>query len=306
MKQALEELKTILTGVDFWLSGGQILGPVREGKFLNNEHDIDLGIHQKDLDKVIKILNEKIGKCVVSDKVVDNNVVLRPIDYTNIIRCIKFKLKDISIDILVYIPIRDKLYAVTHDNKWGHAFHGFPKELFKTLKPIKIYDIEYPIPSDPIKYLELEYGDWKTVIKEWNCCIDPPCIAKKVYLGGIFDLFHIGHLRLLKRARDYGEILYVSVLTDEAAERYKRKPIIPYEQRVEIIKEFADIVIPQFDVDESKNNYIDDIYPDVIVHGDDSLPHSYTWAILNKKETIQIPYTKEISTTGIIDRIKNE
>lgn len=307
MKKTLSELKKMLSGVDFWLSGGQVLGPIRDGKFLNNEHDIDLGIYQKDIKRVADILSKKVGKVEVSFEGVDNNVVLRPIDLTDIIRVIKFKFRDISVDIFVYLPIRDRMYAVTHDNKYGHTFHSFPKEIFETTVQHKIYGVNYPMPNPPEKYLEYEYGkNWRTPIKRWNCCVNPPCIAKKVYLGGIFDLFHVGHLRLLTRAREYGEILYVSVLTDKAATAYKRKPIISYKQRVEIVKEFADIVIPQFDVDETLNDYIDQINPDVIVHGNDKLPHSYWWAVMNKKKTVQLPYTKCISTSEIIERIKND
>jgi len=118
-------------------------------------------------------------------------------------------------------------------------------------------------------------------------------------------LFHIGHLRLLKKAREYGEILYVSVLTDEAAERYKRKPIVPYEQRKEIVSNFADIILPQDDVDEVKCGLIDEINPSVIVHGNDKLPNSWNWAIIHRVKTVMVPYTKGVSTSQIIRRVKN-
>jgi len=291
MKQALKKLKSIL-GNRFWLSGGQVLGSVRDGKFLNDEHDIDLGIHQKDLFFILdRLKREKI------------DISIRRIDGTDIIRAIKFCHGNIDVDVFVFIPIRDRVYAVTHDEKVGHAFHSYPKELFDNLETLKVYEVNYNVPN-PEEYLKLEYGRWRRPKKKWSCCINPPCLAKKVYLGGVFDLFHKGHLRLLKRARKYGEILYVSVLTDKAAKRWKRKPIIPYGQRVEIVREFADIVIPQFDVDETKDGYIDKINPDVIVHGDDKLPNSYSWAIIHKKQTVQVPYTKGVSTTKIIERIQ--
>lgn len=127
---------------------------------------------------------------------------------------------------------------------------------------------------------------------------------KIVYVGGVFDLFHIGHLRLLKRARKFGDILVVGVLTDEAVMRWKRRPIIPYEQRVEIVKEFADIVVPQDDVDETET--VKKINPDIDVKGDDSEPKGKKWWLENGKEIIYLPYTRNVSTTEIIEKIKHD
>jgi len=127
-----------------------------------------------------------------------------------------------------------------------------------------------------------------------------------VYVGGVFDLFHIGHLRLLKRAKKEGDYLSVGVLTDKAAERWKRKPIFPFKQRAEIVAEFADLVIPQRDVDETKNDFIALINPDVIVHGNDKKPFSWWWAKKNKRKVVMVPYTKEVSTTEIIQKIWNQ
>lgn len=57
------------------------------------------------------------------------------------------------------------------------------------------------------------------------------------YTSGVFDLFHIGHLNILRKAKEQCEYLIVGVSTDELAIELKRKsPIIPYEQRIEIIE----------------------------------------------------------------------
>ncbi|MFW6046674.1 MAG: glycerol-3-phosphate cytidylyltransferase [Candidatus Woesearchaeota archaeon] len=70
---------------------------------------------------------------------------------------------------------------------------------------------------------------------------------KKVITYGTFDLLHIGHINLLKRAKALGDYLIVSVSTDKFNEVKGKKTILPYEQRVEIVKslKFVDEVIPE-------------------------------------------------------------
>ena len=68
------------------------------------------------------------------------------------------------------------------------------------------------------------------------------------YTTGVFDLFHVGHLRLLNRAKSKCDRLIVGVSTDELVEDYKRKkPVIPFEERAEIVSALkcVDEVVPQ-------------------------------------------------------------
>ena len=72
---------------------------------------------------------------------------------------------------------------------------------------------------------------------------------KKIgYTTGVFDLFHIGHLNILKRARLECDYLIVGITTDELAMSIKgEKPFIPFEERMEIVEsiKFVDEVVPQ-------------------------------------------------------------
>jgi glycerol-3-phosphate cytidylyltransferase len=87
---------------------------------------------------------------------------------------------------------------------------------------------------------------------------------------GTFDLFHIGHLRLLERMKQMGTKLYVGVSTDEFNEIKGKKTLIPYEQRAEIVEsiKYVDKVFPETSWDQ-KINDIQKYRADLFVIGDD-------------------------------------
>ncbi len=73
------------------------------------------------------------------------------------------------------------------------------------------------------------------------------------YTTGVFDMFHIGHLNILKRAKEQCEYLIVGVSTDEVVQQYKNKmPVIPFEQRCAIVSaiKYVDEVVAQTTLDK--------------------------------------------------------
>lgn len=73
------------------------------------------------------------------------------------------------------------------------------------------------------------------------------------YTTGVFDMFHIGHLNLLKKAKEHCDYLIVGVSTDEVVQSYKNKtPIIPFEERIAIVQELkcVDQAVPQTSMDK--------------------------------------------------------
>ena len=135
-------------------------------------------------------------------------------------------------------------------------------------------------------------------------------MMKVIYTSGVFDLFHIGHLNLLKRARSMGDRLVVGLSTDHFVESYKgSRPVIPYNQRKEILEsiKYVDAVIRQNCVEKIRNMV--DAGANVIVMGDDWKEKGIMGQetiIKSGKKIVYVPYTKGISTTEIRDWIKNE
>ena len=90
-----------------------------------------------------------------------------------------------------------------------------------------------------------------------------------VYTSGTFDILHINHLRLIEYARGLGDILIVGVNTDELVAKYKTTPMIPFEDRIALMRAIKgpDVVIPQHSLDH--RDKVKKLKFDVFVVGDD-------------------------------------
>ena len=129
------------------------------------------------------------------------------------------------------------------------------------------------------------------------------------YTSGVYDLFHIGHLNVLKNAKSMCDKLVVGVTTDELA-LYKNKiPIIPYEERAEIVRSirYVDAVVPQENMD--KLTMCKKLKANVMFVGDDWYD-TEKWNGFEaefQKAGIQIvyfPYTKGTSSTILREKIQ--
>lgn len=125
------------------------------------------------------------------------------------------------------------------------------------------------------------------------------------YTTGVYDLFHIGHLNILKKARENCDYLIVGVTTDDEVLRVKKRtPIIPFEERIEIVGalNFVDQAVPEHSVD--KLIAWEDYKYDVIFKGDD-WKGSPKWLQYEKDfakrnvDVIYFPYTKGTSSTHL-------
>jgi len=131
----------------------------------------------------------------------------------------------------------------------------------------------------------------------------------KCYIAGVWDLFHVGHLRAIKRAWELAGLrqLIVGVVTDEHALEYKgAKPVIPYRQRFEIIDSlwYPSRVVPQtkqFSVEHMKSLDVNTVF--LGKDWKDKMP-LHLKRMMSDIEVIFIPRTSSISTTEIIEKIK--
>lgn len=90
------------------------------------------------------------------------------------------------------------------------------------------------------------------------------------YTTGVFDMFHVGHLNILRRAKEQCEYLIVGVSTDELVTSYKHKaPVIPFEERKAIVEaiRYVDQVVAQTTMD--KVDAWQQLHFDAVFHGDD-------------------------------------
>lgn len=127
----------------------------------------------------------------------------------------------------------------------------------------------------------------------------------RVYVDGVFDLFHIGHINLLKKAKEYGDILIVGIITDKDTESYKRTPIIEHKNRIEMLRhcKIVDEVIENPPLVITKD-FIQNNSIDLVVHADDSKQEAFFKIPIELGIMKYVPYTASISTTKIINKIK--
>ncbi len=129
-------------------------------------------------------------------------------------------------------------------------------------------------------------------------------MTKRVITFGTFDVFHIGHINILERARKQGDYLVVGVSSDRLNfEKKQRYPVYPQDQRVRILESlrFVDEVFIE-DSLALKAHYIQQYQAEVLVMGDD-------WAgkfneMQQYCEVIYLPRTPSISTSEIIEVVK--
>lgn len=176
---------------------------------------------------------------------------------------------------------------------------------------VEIIVVSYAFACCYIYYPNKQSNLWAFILDSfktgWKDTIFKADKGTIVYAYVVCDLFHYGHVNFLKEAKSLGDWLIVGVLTDEAVSKYKRKAVIPFEERMEIVKQirYVDKVITQYKLDPTENlKQLKSV--DVLVHGDDwpeDFPGSVYMRSIGKK-AVTVPYFPQQSTSKIIEEIK--
>lgn len=140
-----------------------------------------------------------------------------------------------------------------------------------------------------------------------SCCGAGMTDPTRVYVDMVGDLFHPGHVALLRAAKQLGDQLVVGVLSDETVAAYKRLPIMTLQERVAVIEacRYVDEVIPDAP-DRLTSDFLDEHGIALVVHGDDldadAAADVYGPAV-NTARFQLVPRSGGISTTDLIARV---
>jgi phosphoenolpyruvate phosphomutase / 2-hydroxyethylphosphonate cytidylyltransferase len=136
-------------------------------------------------------------------------------------------------------------------------------------------------------------------------------VPETVYVGMSADLIHPGHINVLQRAAELGEVT-VGLLTDAAIASYKRLPHMTYEQRAAVVRSLKGVsrVVAQETLDYVPN--LERLKPDYVVHGDDwrsGVQQQTRQRVIDALarwggELVEVPYTEGISSTQLNQSIK--
>ncbi len=123
-----------------------------------------------------------------------------------------------------------------------------------------------------------------------------------VYTSGTFDMLHANHIKLLEYCRALGDILIVGVNTDELVESYKSTPIIPFDERIALVKalKYPDIVIPQRSLNHQDK--VKKLNFDIFVVGDD-WAGKYDYLKEQGVDVVYFPYGAGVSSTNLKKKI---
>lgn len=282
-------------GIRHWIDLGTLLGAYRTGTLIPWDYDMDIFLSGVSGPQVESLLNELVS--------------MGKIERGN------FEAGTIYQFVYSQDLLRIDLYLCSEEgNTVKHLFcpgYSMPRFFVDELETIQLEGIDFPAPRHLPQLLALRYGE-SYMIPQWHC----PSLntdwehvehnlgtAKPVYSAyapGIFDIFHVGHLNLFKRIKEGFGRLVVGVHDDQQCELLKRRPIVPYEQRLEVIRGcgYVDEVVENADV-VTTNELLDRVNADYLVAGREDAEHISAYYRVSDDRLHLIERTEGISSTII-------
>lgn len=188
-------------------------------------------------------------------------------------------------------------------------FHVIPR-YERQISFVNYYWIDKDYPRPPVlntqEISDIQLMEIHALLKKESTKYSKKTIG---YTTGVFDLFHVGHLNILKKAKENCDYLIVGVSTDEVVLDYKHHlPVIPFEQRKQIVEaiKYVDEVVPQKSM--NKLEAWESLHFDAIFHGDDWKGSSMYNEIEQKLaehgvDVVYLKYTDGISSTDLRKKI---
>jgi glycerol-3-phosphate cytidylyltransferase len=210
------------------------------------------------------------------------------------------------------------------ENSWSTFPRIYANDFIFPLVKLKFEHNEYYAPNKWVEYLTNQYGNWECLpndigvakhvynytparIQNINTLVKKLGLGKQRigYTAGAFDMFHIGHLNLLKRSHEHCDHLIVGVTTDELIQQTKnKKPVMPFAERMEIVRQckYVEEAVVQDDLDKVKA--WEKLHYDILFSGDD-WKSSERWRKYETRlgeedvKVIYFPYTQSTSSTKL-------
>ncbi len=126
-----------------------------------------------------------------------------------------------------------------------------------------------------------------------------------IYVSGTFDMFHSNHLKMIEYGRGLGDTLIVGVSSDELVCSYKKPPVIPFEERIAIVKGLKDpdLVVPQRSLEHTQR--VQDLNIDIFVVGDD-WRGKYDYLRDLGVKVFYFPYGSGVSSSNLKQKIYDQ
>ena len=167
-------------------------------------------------------------------------------------------------------------------------------------------DVSIPVKPQKVKGVQ-QYDDFGRELYTTNNYPDNKASLIMSNIGGrvreeVFNMVIANHIKMIEYARSLGDILIVGVNTDELVESYKSQPIIPFDERIALVKalKYPDIVIPQHSLDHADK--VNKLNFDVFVVGDD-WAGKYDYLKEQGVDVVYFPYGAGVSSTNLKQRI---
>lgn len=128
--------------------------------------------------------------------------------------------------------------------------------------------------------------------------------AKIIFTNGCFDIIHVGHVRYLREAKRFGDILIVAVNADSSVSRLKQgRPVNSEAHRSEVVAGLDMVDYVTLFNEDTPYDLIKFLMPDVLVKGGDWKKEDIVGSDI-VPETHSLPYIKGVSTTEVIEKIR--